>query len=66
MNSPKQSKLFKYSYWDRRYDKDYMIVPENYYDREYETIPLEVYWLFLRFVPVEMIGIIWNIKTSSV
>ena len=63
MNSPKQSKLFKYSYYDRRYDKDYMIVPENYYDREYETIPLEVYWLFLRFVPVEMIGIIWNIKT---
>lgn len=62
MISPKQTNLFKYSYWDRRNDKDYMIVPENYYDREYETIPLEIYWLFLRFVPVEMIGIIWNIK----
>ena len=55
-------KPFKYSHIDRRIDSNYVVIKENYYDRAYEYIPKFLCVMLLRHLPLEIIGMIWNIK----
>ena len=53
---------FKYSYLERRFDRNYTIsIQENYHDHAYEQIPKNLYYILLKYLPLEIIGIIWNI-----
>ena len=63
MNSINPKKPFKYSHIDRRIDSNYVVIKENYYDHSYEYIPKLVCYMLLQHLPLEIIGIIWNIKT---
>jgi hypothetical protein len=54
---------FKYSHIDRRFDSNYVIsTEENYHDYNYEQIPKNLCYILLKHLPLEIIGIIWNIK----
>jgi hypothetical protein len=55
-------KPFKYNYYDRRFSENIIIVKEMYRDNCYDLVPKELYYILLRFMPLEIIGMIWNIK----
>jgi hypothetical protein len=56
-------KPFKYSHLDRRFGSNYIIsTKENYNDFAYDQIPNTLCYILLKHLPLEIIGMIWNIK----
>jgi len=62
IDSINPKKPFKYSYYDRRFSENIIIVAEMYNDNCFDLVPKELYYILLRFMPLEIIGMIWNIK----
>jgi hypothetical protein len=50
----------EYNYIDIRNYKDFEIIP-NYNDLDYKQIPFHILLNLLRYIPIELISIIWNI-----
>ena len=62
-NNINTKKPFKYSHLERRIDANYVVsTEENYTNHAYDEIPKQIYYILLKHIPIEIIGIIWNIK----
>tara|TARA_B110000114_G_C14934456_1_gene333738 strand:- start:41 stop:814 length:774 start_codon:yes stop_codon:yes gene_type:complete len=51
----------EYNYIDIRNYKNFEIIPYYYSDLDYENIPFNILLNLLRYIPIELISIIWNI-----